>query len=532
MKHRFLTIALVVSLLIGMLGATSMYGASAEATFNETGYPIFSEPVNMTMMLSLNTTRGVEPEKNSVFQYLEELTNIDWTYNTVDSASWSERVNLMWASENMPDIIWNGAGGPDAIMKYLRIGKIMDIAPYVEQYAPNFKAIIDSNPAVRMAVTTPEGQIGTFFFGNMDTEEGKGQCPPEFLLVNQEWLGKFGLDNPSTPDEVYHVLKTFMDNDANGNGQADEMGLAFISWSASGLRILFPWFGIMAGTNNSFLDGDTVKYAPFTPEYKEAVSYLNKLYAEGLIDKDIFTITGAEVTAKGSGEVPVYGGLMCSAAFLIVSEKYADMYDITPLIQAPNGNDMWYTRSYPAGIGTGVITTSCKYPEAAVRFCDLFYDAAYEKLPWMGLEGVAYIVNEDGSWDWNYESTEEKTATAVRAQHTLQPGSNGPGICPPEWFKLADKAEAPVNAQRSRFGLENSGKLRIALPLMYYEEADAREIATIASDANAYENEMFAKFVTGEASIEKDYDAFVAQLKAMGVEEAVAIMQRTYDNNK
>ena len=133
----------------------------------------------------------------------------------------------------------------------------------------------------------------------MDTEEGKGQCPPEFLLVNQEWLKKFGLENPSTPDEVYEVLKTFVENDANGNGQADEMGLAFNSWSASGLRILFPWFGIMAGTNNSYLNGDTVTYAPFTEEYKEAVSYLNKLYTEGLIDKDIFTITGAEVTAKG-----------------------------------------------------------------------------------------------------------------------------------------------------------------------------------------------------------------------------------------
>ena len=152
MKHRFLTIALVVALLLGMVGSN---GASAEATFNETGYPIFSEPVSMTMMLNLNTTRGVEPEKNSVFQYLEELTNIDWTYNTVDSASWSEKVNLMWASENMPDMIWNGAGGPDVIMKYLRIGKILDIAPYVEQYAPNFKAIIDTNTAVRMAVSTP-----------------------------------------------------------------------------------------------------------------------------------------------------------------------------------------------------------------------------------------------------------------------------------------------------------------------------------------------------------------------------------------
>lgn len=507
-------VALVLALL--MLAASS---ALAEVTL-----PLTEEPVKMTMMIGLDTSRGYSPEDNAVFQYLEEITNIDWDYIVVDRSAWQEKLSLMWASDDLPDMIYNGVSGEELLTYTGNI--IMDLKPYLEEYAPNFYALYQANEDVRMAVDLPSGKIGSFVWTNMEIEPGAGQCPPDILYINQEWLDALNLPMPQTVEEYVNTLAAFRDGDPNGNGKADEIALA-PRYAYKDLAKLQPLCGFMTDASNLFLKDGKVYYAPLMEEYREYVELCHKLYSEGLIDPDLFVMGNAEVMAKGNTETQVYGSVIASAAFTVVGADNADAFVPTPIYTAANGEQMWYNRVY-ANNGVGVLTKSCKYPELAVKWCDLFYSPEYVKLVWMGQEGVAYEYNEDGTWNW-LTSEAYPDATAVRAMLTIQSGGQGPSMCPTDWFKLDDATEAPVNAQRAQIAEEYYGKLRTAMPNLFIEAAEAKEKNTISADLLAYTDEMFALFVTGEMDIEENWEEFTQTVKAMQCERMVEIAQAALD---
>ena len=121
-KQVFL-VFLVMSMLIAPLRVLA-----ADENVNLTGMPIVNEPITMTMMLPIDVARGIDPESNTVWQYLEELTGIHWEYIVVDKSSWSERLNLTWASNDLPDLIYAGVNMAD--LRAYTGRQIMDIAPY------------------------------------------------------------------------------------------------------------------------------------------------------------------------------------------------------------------------------------------------------------------------------------------------------------------------------------------------------------------------------------------------------------------
>lgn len=283
----------------------------------------------------------------------------------------------------------------------------------------------------------------------------------------------------------------------------------------------------MADGNNLYLKAGTLYYAPLMEEYKQYVQLCANLFKDKLIDPDTFVMGNAEVLPKGSTETQMYGSVIASAAFTVVGADNADAFVPTPIYTAANGEQMWYNRVY-ANPGVGIITTACEHPELLVKRCDLFYSDEFLKLVWMGQEGVAYEYNDDGMWNWLY-TDEYPDTTAVRASLTIQAGGQGPSMCPNDWFLLDDATEASVNAQRDQIASEYNGKLRVAMPQLYYEANAAKEMNTIATDLNAYTDEMFALFVTGEADIESGWEEFVATVEAMGAPRLAEIAQNAYD---
>ena len=48
-------------------------------------------------------------------------------------------------------------------------------------------------------------------------------------MVRKDWLDKLGLEEPSTMDEVADMLRAFINDDPDGDGEADTIGLAMRS---------------------------------------------------------------------------------------------------------------------------------------------------------------------------------------------------------------------------------------------------------------------------------------------------------------
>ena len=132
-------------------------------------------------------------------------------------AGFTEKRNLAFASDDLPDIILRAKISPQEEMKYAANGQLVALDEYLD-YAPNLSALIEQDDAIRKGITMPDGHI--YSCPQLNKTEGN---LIHHYWINKTWLDNLGLEAPTTVDELYDVLVAFRDNDPNGNGQKDEI---------------------------------------------------------------------------------------------------------------------------------------------------------------------------------------------------------------------------------------------------------------------------------------------------------------------
>jgi putative aldouronate transport system substrate-binding protein len=67
------------------------------------------------------------------------------------------------------------------------------------------------------------------------------------------------------------------------------------------------------------------------------------------------------------------------------------------------------------------------------------------------------------------------------------------------------------------------------LPPLFFSNDQATELADLEKTINDYVKEMIARFVTGDASLDKDWDGYVKTLDSMNLKRYIEIYQTAYD---
>lgn len=116
-----------------------------------------------------------------------------------------------------------------------------------------------------------------------------------FQEINGEWLEAIGMEAPDTLDEFYDMLVAFKTQDPNGNGEEDEIPWSFV-WDNGAYNMVLGAFGFVNGRHD-VIDGQYV-YVPAQENYRHYVEFMAKLYAEGLLDAEVFTQTNEQYVAK------------------------------------------------------------------------------------------------------------------------------------------------------------------------------------------------------------------------------------------
>lgn len=498
----------------------------ASSAFAEVTLPLTQEPVTMTM-LSCNWA-SYSITESEAFKRLCDETNVYWEVTEVPSTDWNEKLNLAFVSGNLPDVII-GSMSTSQIYKYNSTGALIDMKPLIEQYAPNIRAKMEGSPEFAQVITLPNGQIASLASTSMADCTSTDECPNDFLYINQVWLDQLGLAVPTNVDELYNALIAFRDNDMNGNGDPSDEIPFTARLGVDTLRQASVMFGTVLGTTtdyNLFLNHGQVVYVPLTDEYKNYVSFLHKLYDENLMDREYFTLSAQQIAAKAENEDLLYGCFFAAGNNLVGQDR-AEQY--VPVMPFETNGEYYSTGRAYAVPGMFSITSACQNPELAIQWADLFYDQEYGKITWMGTDGVSYQYNDDGTWDWLYPDGCE-TVMDVRGHHTLLFSCGWNWVCPDDWFMINDISEAPMNKHRAMIAENYPGACRVALPTLYYSENDLKEMAILSADLNAYESEMFAKFVVGEADIETQWDEFTKTLNTIGAQKLVSIVQNAYNN--
>ncbi|WP_281888790.1 ABC transporter substrate-binding protein [Paenibacillus sp. YYML68] len=535
--------ALATSLL---LTACTSQGTSPEgSTANEVNdnltapgtYPIVKEKVTLKVLAALRP--GVDDYRTNAFtKWLEEKTNVHLEWETVPESNMKEKLNLTLASGSYPDIFLNMGVTPAQLEIYGSQGVFLPLEDFIEKHAVNTKDIFSKQKNVKPFITSNNGHIYTM----PEVNECFHCSYSGKMWIYKPWLDQLGLQVPQTTEEFYEVLKAFKTKDPNGNGKADEIPLSGSpkGWNASiegFLMNAFVYYDVINGdaTKRVYLNNGKIEPAFLSPNYKEGVAYLKKLYDEGLINAQSFVQDGDQLKQLGNNKDVVVLGAVPNGSPLQVFDKtrWKD-YVVVPPLKGPGGAQYVNTQN-TNGIVSGrlVISATTKHPDVAVRLADAFYDPEVQMFSLFGVEGQDWRKAKEGE-----KGLEGGQAEYVRLKNVSESKNAYWNQANPTnrtvKFRVGEAIDDPENnveyvLHSSTKGYEPFRNEAVMVPPLVFNEEQSSELLGLQKTIQDYVDTMLVQFVMGEADLSKGWDSYVNELNNMNVKRYLEILQQAYD---
>jgi putative aldouronate transport system substrate-binding protein len=537
-KTRFLSMALSMGLALSAFAG----GAVAEegGNFNATGMPIVNEKVVQKVVFSSDPvyTTDLGPEMY-FFKEMEKRTNVNFEFEKLSPDQWQERKNLMFAANELPDVLMGGLSNGDVIT-YSQAGQLLPINDLVDRYMPDYKAVLERFPE-SAKLYAPDGKM----YGIVNTiTGGSAETPGARAFINKAWLDKLGVAMPTTYEEFYNALVAMRDGDPDGNGENDTIplsGYQTVSGSSAGGYTVDCFVAGPLGISFSnakdmwqVVDGKLVFVAEH-PNYKQYVANMNKLYTEGLLDNEYYTQNDAQMKAKG--EAMRIGAYTYAAHFVLTGSTDPAVYD-QYVVPEPLTSDVFTEKAwYGENVGgTSIFFTSAnKNPEISARYFNEIYNE----------EGATLLVGPvKGEWDgeggrvWNDDKS--------RFQYEIPEGYNGvwdwicKQIAPVQSFQgfmqfsdvKAQEIKTPEDASFKDAMEKNVAPyLKPGAPTLFFTQEESEEIRLIEASLYTYFIQMESKMVMGEEPLEA-YDAMMTELKNQGLDQVAKIYNAAYERYK
>ena len=481
--------------------------------------PIVEEKVTYTIACELSPNWG-NPADGEFWQWLEEETNIHIEWITYLETEADEKFKLLMASGDYPDAFIGALGGDDNdVITYGSEGIYIPLNDLIEQYCPNFnRRVSEGYPDLMKMITCADGNI----YGMPAVLYNNN------TFINHKWLDAVGAEVPTTTEEFEEVLRLFKENDPNGNGEADEIPMTFIfsDWGASDHGPYFGAFGYPLSPDYIMIDNKEVKYLGAEESFKEGAEWLGSLYAEGLVDRDVFTQDDSSLAAKVSqGTVGVFSSWDKTPA-----GDYADDYVALMPLQGPDGEQNTLVEGI-TGLYKGrfMITNKCENPEILMQWVDRFYESME-----VGLNAT-YGIGPDENKAWYYDDNGDivfKTGDDLpeeyeRGQQQLPfaPAILGDGV--EDFLGNEEKNEITVEMKQYAGKFEDGTWERWPSVYMTLEEKD--DIATTETDLQDYSKNQLAKWIAGESDVNADWDNYLQELENIGLSHYLEVKQQIYD---
>jgi putative aldouronate transport system substrate-binding protein len=559
-----LTVALLEEVWAGGSGQRASSSPAApsidRSNFTPLGtYPIVKNKETITVMAWTDLAEW-DFNTNWMTEFYENKTNVHVNWIPVNVQNFKERANLSLASGEQIDYISCGghAASQYTMNEMTRLadqGLIVPIQDLLETDSVHFKANFSKVPGWKETITLPSGNIygiPNYFSDYHGQYYGK-------MWVNKLFLKNLGLDYPKTWDEFHDMLVAFKTRDANGNGDPNDEIPLIGATDVSGARLstyLMSAFIYDDGENRLYLDNGKVTASFTKPEFQQGLKALNQWFKEGLIAKESFAIKRPERAQINSNKYESIIGALPNSHNLNLGVRDSGQpvrwidYEPIPPIKGPNGVQQTYYGYYfgiSVGSGPGFLPETCKNPALVIRWLD-----------WFGSEEGTLRLSFGASLsepDPGRTGIDGKPARYKGFSNDVQPykpgekyynnyrwGQQFPMFYNFDLYQGWQKAEdmlAPDGSGLERFLIVKSRENYapygvnpgVIIPPLAYEDADATEIALLTTNINTYVEECFAKFVVGDMDINTQWKSFQDELKRIGIEKYLDIIQRAYDKS-
>ncbi|MCQ6562333.1 extracellular solute-binding protein [Paenibacillus mendelii] len=325
---------------------------------------------------------GTNLNKNEIVDYIKEKTGFDIEWEMQPKESVDQKINIMMASGDTPDLIITGSKSI-----YANLAQQGLLAPLDEALNENGPRIMETVPAdTWKAVTYNDSIYAIAVPQNQSSTMG--------MLVRTDILEELGIPIPKTLDEYSAALKTIHEKKSAGGlipllgGAADGNGDAFgYIQSFSGA------FGLGA---QYVVEGDKVVHTTTQPAAKEYLSYMSKLYADGILDREFPVNKNPNIQEKlVSGQAAMATVGWADAKGIIEAFKEKNPNGKLELIHPPVGADgqYGYQKNTPVRVYMLIPKASTKVKEV-VQFINNYMAEDILNVVSYGWEGKHYNMKD------------------------------------------------------------------------------------------------------------------------------------------
>ncbi|HZK35122.1 MAG TPA: extracellular solute-binding protein [Bacillota bacterium] len=503
--------------------------------------PIVKEPVTLSIFIPQHA--NVEDyDDNKMTLYMEEQTGVDIEWVIVPDQDASQRVNLLLASQvDLPDVFMVPEGMSNEVVADMADQEIfLQLDDMIENLGHWYTERRVQDPLLDELMKLPDGHQYTM----PKVVHSDPNSMSRRAWINQTWLDNLGLEMPTTTEDLVTVLKAFKDDDPNDNGKADE--IAFMGstngWAAYPEDFIINSFIKFDRNSPYYLDNGKFEASYDKDAYREGLKYMHRLSAEeGLLDPATYTQDNDQLTQLFDNEEDALVGLATGGGTFIWAPMDGDrVKEYAPLepLKGPDGVQFsWWNPYEHYHTNEWVITSECANPEVAFRFADFMYSRDVSMRNRLGEPDVDYIIPAGGEMGVDGEPATYDPVLPWGQINSSRWEEKGPTYN--DFDNNGIKGDDPYELQQYLWNTTQNNYAPYQPPVemchnrnMYYTPEDSRRLSEINTDLNSYVQNSLAEFVTGirDPNDDSQWEAYLNEIKALGYEEYISIVQARYDS--
>ena len=501
-------------------------GKAGEGGDGETAkYPIVDTPITVKGLVVGRDT-SVRSDR-LVWNAVSEITGINIEWECIDA----DALATYLAGGDWPDFIHYNLDSSMINDYGITGGRFVNYLDYLE-YMPNLVKTFEDYPLVKGAVTQINGEI--YSLPGVEVSATTSSARP---YVRTDVLEEAGLklEDIKTVDDFYDALVTLKEQ----NGEVGFIPYLVDDESYWG-PMLYAAFGTLTNMNFDDDGNGNVVFNRTSEQMKRYLSYMHKLYAEGLIHQEYLTLDQAvRLDRAQSGKVAFIGGWegnSLQATDFADGEFHLDC--MAPLTSEWDDTQEILGKSIYFANGGFFLNAQSDYIVELCKMFDIMY-ATEEVVEGSGLLGQSFCYGLLGQdWDFGPEGSgvyvfhcPEKYDGAFTTYQYSEVIWDGAG----RQDALAGLVTETVGNSRARqLGFVNNvipyqSDSYFAVGLLKFTDEEQRVLDNKLADITSYYKEMEGKFITGVVDVESGWEDYVATLDQMGVQDVLSVYQAAYD---
>ena len=501
-----------------------------------------AEKKTLTGMISYPPNTESNPNNRTIFKRLQEATNVEIDWMAIQSDQWGDKIALNMANPNLlTDFVFSADFSDNDLLRYANYGAIIPVEEYIDAYMPNLRSIFEKYPEYKKMSTDVNGHIWALpWIEQLGSEKTAIQTVSEMSFINKKWLDFLGLEIPKTVDEFEQTLMAFKEHAPELQEEFDIEGSiipmsCIVNDGSQDPALLINGFG------DGYGDGDQGRHIAVTDSrevictatqqgFKDGISWLHKLYEEGLIDPEAFTQEWSTYVAKGkSGR---YG--VCFSWDIANIDNITDWVPL-PALTADTRNITPENGSFTSGYNRGrcVVTAVAQEPALVCAWLDQMYAPLQSPQNNWGTYGeeddfdiFEMSVNDEGNPMLKHAALGDASPVEVREAESV----GGPLAILDEYYGVyvtcPDDAQYRLDWIKEFFTPDMNTKY--VYPNVFMSREDTDRLSILTTDISQYINECRSRWIMNGYT-ENDWNEYINKLEAYGVEEYLSIFQKYLD---